>query len=246
MTKADYAKLAIDYARLRRPDPRIAARINAALADARSVVNIGAGAGSYEPDDCDVTAVEPSADMIAKRAQDAAPAVQASAEALPFPDKTFDAAMAVNTVHHWTDKAKGMAEMRRVARDKVVIFTTDPDFPGMWLNHYLPELAALDHGQMPPLRTYHDWFDTVEITPILVPKDCVDGFLYAYWQRPAAYLDPRITGVLSSFQMIGGGADGLEALRHELESGEWERRFGEVMNENSLDVGYRLVIGQLT
>ena len=143
-----YDVIGIDYARLRQSDPRIAAQIDAALGDARSVLNVGAGSGSYEPAGRAVTALEPSKVMIAQRPPGSAPVVQGTAEALPFPDQSFDAAMAVLTVHHWTDQPQGLRELRRVARGPLVIVTYDPDFPGFWLHDYLPELAALDRDSL--------------------------------------------------------------------------------------------------
>ncbi|MGE0718427.1 MAG: class I SAM-dependent methyltransferase, partial [Alphaproteobacteria bacterium] len=153
---AKYDSIGINYAELRRPDPRIAAIVEAALGPARTVLNVGAGTGSYEPADRSVTAVEPSREMIRKRKPGAAPAIQASAEHLPFADGAFAAAMAVLTIHHWADKAAGLAEMRRVARGPIVLLTFDPAHRP-WLTDYLPELAALDEGQMPAMSDYARW-----------------------------------------------------------------------------------------
>ena len=236
-----YDAIGLDYAALRRPDPRIAARIDAALGNAVSVVNVGAGTGSYEPDGREVVAVEPSTAMIAQRPPGAAPCVQADAEALPFGDASFDAALAVLTVHHWGDRAKGMAEMRRIARDRVVILTFDPAARSMWLIDYLPALADLDARCMPPLDAYEAWLGPVEIAPVPVPHDCLDGFLYAYWRRPRAYLDPRVRGAMSSFHAIGDATEGLARLRDDLADGAWERRYGHLAEREALDVGYRLV-----
>ena len=208
---ASYDTIGVNYADLRKPDPRIERVIAEALGSAKTVLNVGAGTGSYEPADREVTAVEPSAEMIRQRRHTAAArVVQGYAEDLPFDDKTFDAAMAVLTVHHWTDKAKGMQEMRRVTRGPVVILTFDPAHPGFWLADYVPELAALDDTQMPQMTDYEIWLGPVEITAVPVPHDCADGFLYAYWRRPAAYLDPRIRAAMSSFWALG---DVSEAIR---------------------------------
>lgn len=240
---AIYDTIGIDYARLRRPDARIAAQIERALGAARRVINVGAGTGSYEPAGRDVVAVEPSAEMIAQRPKDAAAAVQGSAESLPFPNNSFDAAMAVLTIHHWTDQAKGVAEMRRVSRGPVVILTFDPA-ARPWLTDYLPELAELDEAAMPPLAAYAAWLGHAVIEPIHVPHDCTDGFLYAYWRRPGAYLDPQIRKGSSSFWKLPGADAAMARLKQDLESGEWDRRYGHLREQDSYDAGYRLIIGR--
>jgi SAM-dependent methyltransferase len=173
---AIYDRIGRTYASTRRPDPRIEAAIRAALGEAQSVVNVGAGTGSYEPPQT-VLAVEPSAAMIAQRPPGAAPAVQATAERIPLPDDACDAALAVLTVHHWADPPRGVHEMRRVAR-RVVILTWDPDFAeAFWLvREYLPESAELDRGRMPTIAEVCEWMGGGEVAPVPVPHDCVDGF----------------------------------------------------------------------
>lgn len=237
-----YDRIGIDYADLRKPDRRIARRIHDALGPAKSVLNVGAGTGSYEPTDRQVTAVEPSAEMIRQRPASAAPVVQAPAEALPFPEKSFDAAMAVLTVHHWADKAAGLREMRRVARGPVVILTFDPAHRGGWLTDYLPQLAELDEAQMPPMPDYEASLGPVAISPMPIPWDCSDGFLHAYWRRPEAYLDPRIRRGSSSFWALPDLDGGLARLEGDLASGEWRRRYRHLLDLEELDVGYRLVV----
>jgi SAM-dependent methyltransferase len=217
--------------------------IHAVLGPAETVLNVGAGTGSYEPTDRRVTAVEPSAAMIAKRAPGAAPAVQAFADRLPFADKSFDAAMAVLTIHHWSDKAAGLAEMRRVTKGPIVLLTFDPAVRP-WLTDYLPALAALDAAQMPALADYAHWLGPVEIRPVLVPHDCSDGFLYAYWRRPQAYLDPHVRSGSSSFWALDGLQPGLERLASDLDSGEWQRRHADLLTADVRDVGYRLVVSR--
>lgn len=238
---AFYDTIGIDYAQLRRPDPRIAAQIEQALGAARTVLNVGAGAGSYEPADRVVTALEPSVAMIGQRPAAAAPAVQGTAEAIPFPDNSFDAVMAVLTIHHWPDQQRGIRELCRVARDRVVVLTFDPR-ARPWLTDYLPELAALDEAAMPSLETLAEWLGPISAVPVPVPHDCSDGFLYAYWRRPAAYLDPRIRKGSSSFWKIQQAEAGLARLAADLDSGEWERRYGTLLNHDSYDAGYRLVV----
>jgi SAM-dependent methyltransferase len=238
---AKYDSIGINYAALRRPDPRIAAAIHEALGAARTVLNVGAGTGSYEPADRQVTAVEPSAEMIAKRGASAPQAIQASAADLPFPDKSFDAAMAILTIHHWPDKQAGLAEMRRVTRGRIVLLTFDPA-QRPWLTDYFPELASLDEAQMPAMSDYTRWLGPVRITPVLVPHDCRDGFLYAYWRRPRAYLDAHIRTGSSSFWSIGNVEAGLERLKQDLNSGHWARRYADLLDLDSYDAGYRLVV----
>ncbi|MEM7508970.1 MAG: class I SAM-dependent methyltransferase [Pseudomonadota bacterium] len=236
-----YDKIGLKYADLRRPDARIAARIKAALGDAKSVLNVGAGAGAYEPPDRQITAVEPSAEMIEQRPPSTARVVRGRAEDLPFGDDSFDAAMALLTIHHWSNKPKGVAEMRRVARGQIVFLTYDPAFRGFWLFDYFPELVALDEGQMPGLGEFEDWLGEITISSVAIPEDCTDGFLAAYWQRPEAYLDERVRAAMSSFWALGDISDGLARLEHDLQSGVWERRHGALRDLTELDCGYRLV-----
>ncbi len=236
-----YDTIGIDYAQLRKPDPRIAAQIDRALGAARTVLNVGAGAGSYEPADRDVVALEPSAEMISQRPAGSAPAIQGSAGAIPFPDQSFDAVMGVLTIHHWPDQQQGIQEMCRVARDRVVLLTFDPA-ARPWLTDYLPELATLDEAAMPSLETLSDWLGPVTVEPVLVPHDCTDGFLYAYWRRPAAYLDARIRKGSSSFWKIEQAEAGFARLADDLASGAWEQRYGALLAEDSYDAGYRLVV----
>lgn len=236
-----YDTIGINYAELRRPDPRVAVQISCALGAAQSVLNVGAGTGSYEPAGKHVTAVEPSIEMIRKRAPSNAVVVQASADHLPFDDKVFDASMAILTIHHWPDKAAGLREMRRVTRGAIVLLTYDPS-SRPWLTEYLPELIALDEGQMPAMSQYADWLGSVTVQPVMVPHDCVDGFLYAYWARPEAYLDERIRSGSSSFWSINALEVGLARLASELASGEWDRKYGQLRKQREYDAGYRLVI----
>lgn len=238
---ADYDTIGINYSDLRKPDPRIAATISAALGPARTVLNVGAGTGSYEPADRLVTAVEPSLEMIRQRPLDAAPVIQGRAEDLPFDDASFDASMAILTIHHWVDKARGLAELRRVTRGPVVLLTFDPAYRGAWLNDYFPELVLLDKGQMPRMTDYEAWLGPVRVSPVPVPHDCMDGFLYAYWRRPTAYLDERIRSGMSSFWRINHLERGLRSLADDLESEAWRRRYFNLLSLDVYDAGYRLV-----
>ena len=240
-----YDDIGRGYARHRQTEPRIAARIDDALGDARTVVNVGAGTGSYEPADRDVTAVEPSATMIAQRPPDAAPVVQAGAEALPFEDGAFDAALAVLTVHHWGDWRRGIAEVRRVAR-RAVVLTWDPAFDGFWLTQdYLPEVLAADRRDFPPIGALADALGGADVQTVPIPWDCVDGNGSAHWRRPEAYLDPDVRAATSMFARAGDALQpGLARLAADLDSGAWRERYGHLLALDEADLGYRLVVSQ--
>jgi SAM-dependent methyltransferase len=237
-----YDTIGLGYAALRQPDPRWERRIAAALGAARCVVNVGAGSGSYEPRDRTVVAVEPSRAMLRQRRRGAAPAVQARAEALPFRSAQFDAALAILTIHHWKDLAGGLSELRRVARGHVVIVTWDPDGPEFWLMEYFPELLDFDRRSLPSLARLRAELGRVEVLELPVPHDCSDGFLGAYWRRPAAYLDERVRSAISGFHMLGDLRPGLERLAQDLASGAWERSHGSLLQRAELQLGYRLVL----
>jgi SAM-dependent methyltransferase len=240
-----YDSIGRGYASLRQPDQRIASVIDAALGDAVTVVNIGAGAGSYEPPGRSVLAVEPSEVMIQQRAATAAPCVQGSAEALPLATASVDAAMAILSAHHWGDLERGLGEMKRVARDRVVLLTWVPDAPPFWLTEdYFPEIAAHDRTifrSSAALRALLERkIGPARITPVLIPCDCRDGFLGAYWRRPECYLDAERRSAISSFARIDA-EPGLGKLRADLSSGRWAERNGRLLDLDELDVGYRLV-----
>jgi SAM-dependent methyltransferase len=244
---ARYDAIGRTYTATRGTEPRIAARIWDALGDARTVVNVGAGTGSYEPPDRAVTAVEPSEVMIAQRPPGAAPAVQASAEALPFDDASFDAAMAVLTIHHWRDFPAGAAELRRVARDRVVVLSWDPAWVDrMWLGpEYFPQLAREDADGFPSLADQAAALGDAEIEVVPIPWDCRDGFMSAFWRRPDAYLDPTVRAGISTLAKRSEDelAEGLARLRADLESGAWARRHADLLERDELDLGYRLLVG---
>ena len=185
MTGALYDQIGVRYATRRKPDSRIQAQIDAALGPCNRILNVGAGSGSYEPVNRFVVAVEPSIEMIRQRPPGAAPVVQASASQLPFQDQSFDAALALLTVHHWPHREQGLAEMRRVARERVVIFTWDPEHSGFWLvQQYFPEILEMDRPAFPSLREIESIIGPAVSSVVPVPADCRDGFLGAYWQRP--------------------------------------------------------------
>jgi SAM-dependent methyltransferase len=239
----DYETLGVGYAALRRPDPRLQRAIDEALGDARTVLNVGAGAGSYEPRDRDVLAIEPSLRMLRQRAADAAPAVCATAEALPLRDGAFAAAMATLTIHHWRDWRAGIAEMARAAR-RLVVLTWDPQHDGFWLaRDYCPALHAYDRRIFPPLAELADAMGGASIEVVPIPHDCSDGFLGAYWQRPAAYLDPVVRRSISSFARLPDVDASLARLAADLADGSWDARHRELRTRDALDLGYRLVVG---
>jgi SAM-dependent methyltransferase len=242
-----YDHIGVGYRTHRRPDPRIAAAIADALGCARSVLNVGAGAGSYEPADRRVLAVEPSPEMIRQRPPGSAPVVQASATALPFRAGAFDATLAVLTVHHWPDRLRGLAELRRVARNRVVILTWEPDAAPFWLlDDYFPGLAALDRAIFEPLDALRRLLGPIEVRPVPIPHDCVDGFLGAYWRRPEAYLDAGVRGAISTFTKLADVEPGLARLRQDLSDGTWQRRNAALLGRPALDLGYRLLIAPHT
>jgi SAM-dependent methyltransferase len=208
-------------------------------------VNVGAGSGSYEPLDRTVVAVEPSPTMVAQRVGRSPLVTRATAEALPFPDRAFDAALAVLTVHHWADRAAGLREMRRVSRRQVVLFFEPLETHGFWALDYFPEAVEL-----PTERTAPGEADlgaelrVREVVPVLVPADCRDGFGVAYWARPEAYLDPVVQAGMSWLAMLPDEVRrrGTEHLRRDLESGEWDRRLGHLRTQATYDGGYRLAV----
>jgi SAM-dependent methyltransferase len=245
VSQALYDRIGAGYAAWRRPDPRIAAHITAALGSARTVLNVGAGAGSYEPADRRVVAVEPSGEMVRQRPPGAAPAVRASAERLPFRDGAFDAAMGILTLHHWPDWRAGLREMRRTARGPVVVLTWDPAHEGFWLvQDYFPEILAVDRVIMPTLAEMEEVLGPLQVQALPVPADCVDGFLGAYWRRPAMYLDDGARGAISSFAKLDDVRPGLARLRADLADGGWERRNAALLDRSELDIGYRLLIAE--
>ncbi len=243
--EATYDAIGRVYAKHRRPDPRIAAQIEAALGDAQSVLNVGAGTGSYEAAGRRVVAVEPSQVMLAQRRPDAAPAVRAVGSALPFAGQSFDAAMAVLTVHHWPDAAAGLAELRRVA-DGIVILTFDAAVHARyWLfEEYLPEAVTLATWSTPPVEAVAEAVqaDGVEVVPI--PADCVDGFNWAYWRRPEAYLDPDVRACISGLAQLPAAlvADRMVRLAADLADGTWQARHPHLNQFDTIDGGFRLVV----
>lgn len=244
-----YDRMGVGYADVRRPDPRFEAAIWAALGDARSVLNVGAGAGSYEPRDREVIAVEPSPVMIGQRPPGAAPAIQGVAEALPLGDAGVDATMGVFTMHHWDDLERGLAEVRRVTRERVVFLTLDLDVTAeMWLcRDYLPEIIEHDRRMFPSIARLEAMLPGLQVQTLPAPGDCSDGFCIALWGRPEAFLDPEVRRASSIWHVLSEpvAERGLDRLRRDLASGEWDSRYGHLRTQLTLDIGLRLVIAEL-
>ena len=245
---ATYDRIGRGYAGARRTDARIAARIEEALGDARWVVNIGAGAGSYEPSSREVTAVEPSAEMIAQRPVGAAPVVQSNAETLPFDDNSFDAAMAVLTAHHWTNLRAGLDEMLRVARRRVVIVTFDSTaLEDLWITaDYFPEMLELKRPSGASSRNLTTMLPAAKSIPLPVPRDCEDRFFAALWARPEMLFEEEVVRPMWVWQSISEDSRraGRERLAADLQSGAWDERYGHLREKPELDVGLRLVASE--
>lgn len=244
----DYERHGAGYASIRRPDPRIAARLHAALGGSRTVLNVGAGAGSYEPTDRYVLAVEPSVAMRAQRRPDAAPALDATAEHLPLDADSFDAAMAVLTVHQWTDPVRGLRELRRVSRGPVVVLTLDaPALQQFWLTDYIPEIVEIERARFPPLdvivETLGVGSSEVHVEAVPVPLDCTDGFGEAFYGRPEAFLRPEIRAASSGLVLADPATvqRGLDRLEADLTEGVWDSRYGYLREQAERVGAFRLV-----
>lgn len=245
-----YDRIGVGYAPVRRADPRIEDQIHRALAGARTVVNVGAGSGSYEPIDRSVVAVEPARLMISQRPDSgAAPVVCACAEALPFADASIDATMTVLSLHHWRDVAAGLREMARVSRQRILLLTWDPEAPrSFWLTRdYFPEFIEEDLRQFPAMGQLAQVLPgDVRVEPVPIHHDCTDGFLCAYWRRPDSYLDPALRRGISSFCKCPEATveKGIARLADDLASGTWMQKHGACLDLESMDLGYRLVVSE--
>lgn len=248
MTRAAYDRIGRGYAAFRRPEPRIAERVERALGDARSVLNVGAGAGSYEPPDREVTALEPSRTMIAQRPPGAAAVVQGVAEDLPFGADSFDAAMATITVQHWSDVGRGLAEMKRVARRRVVVLSFDGPLAGeLWLCDYFPGALTYHASAMPSIESLVAELPGASVEVVPVPRECADGFFIALWDRPEMHLSPEVRRASSVWHQLPEDEveRGLARLEADLESGRWDERHGHLRTLPELDVGLRLLSAEL-
>lgn len=234
------------YSQYRQAEPRIAEAVLAALGDAWTVVNVGAGTGSYEPTDRPVVPVEPSTTMTLQRPRTLPPAVLGVAESLPFADGTADAAMAMMTMHHWTDLRRGLAEMKRVARRRIVLMTIDASVQArMWLfADYVPQIAAHDQEVFPAIDDIvAELGPNAVVSPVPVPRDCIDGFGLAWWGRPEAVLDAGARAATSGFRWLDDEVEqaAVARLAEDLRSGAWDERYGALRERSDLDVGLRLI-----
>jgi SAM-dependent methyltransferase len=242
-----YDRIGRTYGHTRRQDPRIAAQIWAALGPGRSVVNVGAGTGSYEPPDRRVVAVEPSREMVRQREERTPLVIQAVAEDLPLPDQSFDTALAVLTIHHWRDVGRGLRELRRVARRQVVFFFEPLHTHGFWALEYFPEVTTMpSETRAPGEAALREALHVREVRRVLVPHDCTDGFGAAYWRRPEAYLDPQVQAGMSWLALLPAEARerGARRLAADLASGAWDARHGRLRELSEFDGGYRLAIAE--
>jgi SAM-dependent methyltransferase len=263
----DYARLAADYAAVRRPDPRVGAQLLEALGDARKVINVGAGTGSYEPTDRHVVAVEPSAEMRARRAPSLPSAIDATADALPFDDDTFDAALAVFTIHHWPDLEAGLAEVRRVTSGPVVVMTADPDaLAELWLADYAPEFHATERSRYPSLARIAEALGAsdprdpdepapggdvaatvhvapIDVRPLRIPLDCTDGFADAFYGRPEAMLDPSVRRAQSAWLLVDAAAQSrfVARLSADLTSGAWDAHHAHLRTQPEFEGSIRIL-----
>jgi SAM-dependent methyltransferase len=242
---SSYDRIGVGYRGIRRTDPVLASRIWAALGESRTILNVGAGTGSYEPPDRWVLAAEPSVVMIAQRPPDAAPVIQAPVEQLPLADQTVDAAMAILTLHHWENLETGLRELVRVVRDRVVLVTMDVGVLGnLWIvRDYLPELLGQHAARFPTTDRLRDLLPNSQVEVLPVPRECEDGFMAAFWARPRAYLDPASRAATSSWHDLPTAVvdRALTQLRGHLDSGDWQRRHGHLLARTELDVGLRLI-----
>lgn len=243
----DYQGLAGGYSNHRKTDERIAKYVFEALGDAETILNVGAGAGSYEPEDKCIIAVEPSSTMRAQRIEKGkSPAINAFGEDLPFDDNAFDAVMAMVTIHHWPDIGKGLQELKRVARKKVVVMSFDPEaFAVFWNSDYFPEMVEAEIRRFPKIDTIIEYFGgNCEIVDIPVPFDCTDGFREAFYGRPEMFLNPDVRKAQSAWALISKELElkCVERLREELESGEWDRKYGQLRNTPFINGCLKLVV----
>lgn len=244
---AAYDEIGRDYARTRLPEPSFARAIEEALVGCSSILNVGAGTGSYEPAST-VVAAEPSMGMIRQRPSGSAPAIRAAAEHLPLADASVDAALAVLTIHHWASVEAGMSELCRVTRDRLVILTADIEpWRKFWLvDEYFPAILRMDEERIPSIGALSAWVEDPSVRILPVPTDCADGFTGAYWSRPEAYLDATTRAGMSGFQVMNEGAlaGGLTQLQGDLLDGTWDRNHGALRDRSRIDLGYRLLTGR--
>lgn len=243
--KAKYDEIGLNYTAQRKSDPRIATQILNKLKGAQRIVNIGAGSGSYEPDNIDLVAIEPSLEMINQRSPKSHPVVQGTAESLPFPSNSFTHALTILSMHHWENREMAFNEINRVATQEFIAVTWNPESEPFWLTRdYFPEIIELDRTIFPNIEEIKNYFDDVKANPMLIPEDCIDGFLAAYWKRPSAYLDKNIRNSISSFLKIKNISKGLTKLEEDIKSKRWVSINHSILKESTLDAGYIIISGK--
>jgi len=244
-TMQRYDQIGRGYSSQRRPDHRIFRQICQALGQSESVLNVGAGTGSYEPSHVDTVAVEPSIEMIRQR-QNKANVVQGCAEALPFKDAAFDSALAILTIHHWSNLERGLKECARTSKRTVTILTWDPESPGFWLTQeYFPEILEFDRSIFPRIEQLRRCLGKIKVQNVPIPGDCIDGFTGAYWRRPEVYLIDRVRSAMSSFSRVATSPKAIERLAADLKSGAWKQAYGKLLAQEFTDLGYRLITAVL-
>ena len=234
-----YDHIGDGYARRRKPDPRIAEQIHALLEGCSLIANVGAGSGSYEPASSFVVAIEPSLKMIQQRPRGPQMVVQGVAEAIPIRSKSIDAAMAILTIHHWKNWRRGLSEITRISSKRVVILTWDPTHTGFWLtDRYFPKILEKDRVIFPTIDAISQELVSPEVSVLPIPHDCIDGFLGAYWRRPARYLEVETRSAISAFAGLQGLSEGLALLESDLQNGTWDSMFGSLLSRTEFDAGY--------
>ena len=240
--KATYDQIGINYAQKRKSDPRIAAQILDRLQGVEKILNIGAGTGSYEPANMDLVALEPSLEMIKQRSADAHPVIQGVAESLPFEDNSFSHALTILSMHHWKNQAKAFQEINRVVTDQFIAVSWNPKSTGFWFTRdYFPEIVEMDQHTFPSIELFEQHFNDVKVEPLLIPEDCVDGFLAAYWKRPEAYLDQNVRNSISSFSKLDHIEERLQRLETDIKSGAWHQQNQTILHQSELDAGYIII-----
>jgi SAM-dependent methyltransferase len=238
----DYDQLADQYKSYRKPDPRIAERIQFHLQDAKLILNVGAGIGSYEPENRNIVAIEPSFEMISKRRSSKTILIQGIAENLPFKDNIFDCSMGILTIHHWRNVFSGLQEMLRVTKGKIILFTWIGYGNNFWLEDYIPEIIDIDIKLFPTINELKQILGNVIVETVEIPCDCTDGFMCAYWRRPEMYLNPDVRKAISTFSRIPDINERLNKLHDDIESGAWRRKHGHLLEKEFFDLGYRLIV----
>jgi SAM-dependent methyltransferase len=242
VTHKVYDKIGVGYNTYRKPDPRIAAALSREIGTAERIINIGAGAGSYEPIDRYLVALEPSWAMIEQHPKNGSFCVQGFSEALPFRDQTFDVGLAILTIHHWANIAKGLKEAMRVNKQRLILLTWIGFKEDFWLLDYLPQIKAINEAQFLSIEQLAEIMGPVRAEPIPIPHDCMDGFLCAYWRRPHVYLDKGARNAISIFSRLTHIEAGLQSLKNDLESGLWHKKYQDLLHKESMDFGYRIVV----